>query len=128
MKKAGVVSLKLYIDPLITLNVSAEFFKINLSKNSLSKINREKKEILIVNGLNCNYLDRDNSCELKQNFKFQGLKQLIEATTRITGHHCVKRVRIRSYSGKHFFAFRLRRGDTEYLSVFSLNAGKCGPE
>ena len=41
----------------------------------------------------------------------------------------VKRVRIRSYSGPHFFRIfphsdRIWR-DTEYLSVFSLNAGKC---
>ena len=39
--------------------------------------------------------------------------------------HCVKSVRIRSYSGPHFPAFGL---NTEYLSVFSPNAGKCGPE
>ena len=38
--------------------------------------------------------------------------------------HCVKRVRIRSYSGPHFSRiFRIR---TEYgLSVFSPNAEKC---
>ena len=42
--------------------------------------------------------------------------------------HCVKSVRIRSYSGPHFAAFRLNRRDTEYLSAFSPNAGKYGPE
>ena len=43
--------------------------------------------------------------------------------------HCVKSVRIRSYSGPHFplvfpHSHWIRR-DTEYLSVFSPNAGKC---
>ena len=37
--------------------------------------------------------------------------------------HCVKSVHIRSYSGPYFPAFGLNN-----LSVFSLNAGKCGPE
>ena len=51
---------------------------------------------------------------------------------------CVKNVRIRSYFGPHFPAFGLnteRYGEfstlglnTEYLSIFSPNAGKCGPE
>ena len=97
MKEAGVVSLKLYIDPLITLNISADFFKINLSRNSLWKRNREKKEILIVNDLHCNYLDRNNHLQLKQNFKFPGLKQLIQMTTRITGK------RYKAYSQKRLF-------------------------
>ena len=39
--------------------------------------------------------------------------------------HSVKSVRIRSYSWPYFPAFGL---NTEYLSVFSPNAGKCGPE
>ena len=39
--------------------------------------------------------------------------------------HCVKSVGIRSFSGTYFPAFGL---NTEYLSVFSLNAGKYGPE
>ena len=43
----------------------------------------------------------------------------------VKNFHCVKSVRIRSYSGLHFPAFGL---NTEYLSVFSLNAEKCGPE
>ena len=45
--------------------------------------------------------------------------------------HCVKSVRIRSYSGPIFPAFGLntkRYRVTEYLSVFSPNARKCGPE
>ena len=40
--------------------------------------------------------------------------------------HCVKRVRIWSYSGLSFLAFELNTGDMEYLSLFSPNAGKCG--
>ena len=39
--------------------------------------------------------------------------------------HCVKSVHIRSFSGLYFSAFGL---NTEYLSVFSPNAGKYGPE
>ena len=39
--------------------------------------------------------------------------------------HCVKSVPIRSYSAPHFHAFGL---NTERYSVFSPNAGKCGPE
>ena len=39
--------------------------------------------------------------------------------------YCVKSVHIRSYSGPHFPAFVL---NTVYLSVFSPNAGKFGPE
>ena len=43
---------------------------------------------------------------------------------------CAKIFRIRSYSGQHFAAFGLKteRRDTEYLYVFSLNAGQFGPE
>ena len=39
-----------------------------------------------------------------------------------------KSVFIRSYSGPRFPAFGLKRRDTPYLSVFSPNVGKCGPE
>ena len=39
-----------------------------------------------------------------------------------------KSVRIRSYCGPHFPWFGLNTGDTKYLSIFSKNAGKCGPE
>ena len=45
--------------------------------------------------------------------------------------HCVKSVQIRIFSGPYFPAFGLnteRYGDTPYLSVFSPNAGKYGPE
>ena len=42
--------------------------------------------------------------------------------------HSMKSVRIWSYSGLHFPAFGLNVRDTEYLFVFSLNAGNCGPE
>ena len=38
--------------------------------------------------------------------------------------HCVKSVRIRSYSGLHFPALRLKYG---YLSIFSPNVEKYGP-
>ena len=44
--------------------------------------------------------------------------------------HCVKSARIRNYSSPHFSHIfphldRIRR-DTEYLSLFRPNAGKCG--
>ena len=45
-------------------------------------------------------------------------------------NHCVKSVRIRSYSGPYFPRIfphsKWIRIDTEYLSAFSPNAGKCG--
>ena len=41
-------------------------------------------------------------------------------------HHFIKSVRIQSYSGPHFSAFGLNT-EREYLSVFSLNGGKCRP-
>ena len=43
-------------------------------------------------------------------------------------NRCVISVRIQSYSGPHFIAFKLNMESTEYLSVFSPNAGKCGAE
>ena len=39
-------------------------------------------------------------------------------------YHCVKSIRIGSFAGPYFPAFRL---NTPYLSIFSLNEGKCGP-
>ena len=39
--------------------------------------------------------------------------------------HCVKSLHIPSFSGPYFPAFGL---NTEYLSAFSPNAGKYGPE
>ena len=51
-------------------------------------------------------------------------------TTLMQQLHCVKRVRIRSYSGLQFSLIFPHsdwiRRNTEYLSVFSPNAGKCG--
>ena len=43
-------------------------------------------------------------------------------------NHCVKSVHILSYSGPHFPASGLKWYDTPYLSVFSPNEGKYGPE
>ena len=40
----------------------------------------------------------------------------------------VKSVYIRSYSGPHFPHLDWIRIDTQYLSIFSPNARKCGPE
>ena len=42
--------------------------------------------------------------------------------------HCVKSVRIRNFSGPYFPAFELNTRHTPYHSVFSMNAGKYGPE
>ena len=43
----------------------------------------------------------------------------------IWDRHCVESVCIRSFSGPYSPAFGL---NTPYLSVFSPNVGKCGPE
>ena len=42
--------------------------------------------------------------------------------------HCVKSVRIRSYSGPHFPAFELNTEKYGVSILFSPNAGKCGQE
>ena len=42
--------------------------------------------------------------------------------------HCMKSVHIWSFSGPYFPAFWLNTESTEYLSVFSPNAGKCEPK
>ena len=42
--------------------------------------------------------------------------------------HCVKNIRVRSFSVPYFPAFGLNRRDMEYLFVFSPNAGKYGRE
>ena len=42
-------------------------------------------------------------------------------------NHCMKSVRIRSYSGPHFPVFGLNMETVEYLPVLSPNAGKYGP-
>ena len=46
----------------------------------------------------------------------------------IINSHCVKSVCIRCYSGPYFPAFGLNKERYEYISVFSPNAGKYGPE
>ena len=43
-------------------------------------------------------------------------------------YHCVKGVRVRCFSGLHFLHSDWIRRDTPYLSLFSPNAGKYGPE
>ena len=42
--------------------------------------------------------------------------------------HCVKSVQIRSFYWSVFSRIRTEYGETEYLSVFSSNTGKYGPE
>ena len=42
--------------------------------------------------------------------------------------HCVKSVQIRSFFWSVFSRIWTEYRDTKYLSVFSANAGKCGPE
>ena len=55
----------------------------------------------------------------------QNLVMRLDRYQKLRSCHSVKSVRIRSYSGPHFPVFGL---NTEYLSLFSPNAGKCGPE
>ena len=56
---------------------------------------------------------------------YESIKKLEVKTSRVSNLHCVKSVRIQSYSGPYFPAFGL---NTEYLSVSSPNAGKYRPE
>ena len=42
--------------------------------------------------------------------------------------HCVKCVQMQSFFSSVFSRIRTKDRDTKYLSVFSLNAGKYGPE
>ena len=52
----------------------------------------------------------------------------LEILTRNWLIHCVKSVRIRSFSDRYFPAFRLNTERYEYLSVLNPNARKYGPE
>ena len=67
----------------------------------------------------------ENSCNLKAFITF-----LIFKNWSIWSIYCVKRVRIRSYSGPHFSCIfphsHWIERDTPYLPVFSPNAGKSG--
>ena len=57
------------------------------------------------------------------------LLQFTPIYTNMLLQHCVKGVRIRSYSSPYFPACGLNtERETPYLSVFSPNAGKCEPE
>ena len=60
----------------------------------------------------------------KNNIKMRSSSDL-EKNHSLNLLHCVKSVRIRSYSGPHFPTFGL---NTERYSVFSPNTGKYGPE
>jgi len=51
---------------------------------TLSKINRQNREALILGDLNCNYLDRSNHKSLKEILKLQGFSQMIKSATRTT--------------------------------------------
>ena len=72
---------------------------------------------------------------MENNGNYIGLKRYTESakmffetlrdTNLANNKHCIKSVRIRSFSSPHFPPFGL---DTERYSVFSPSAGKCGPE
>ena len=67
--------------------------------------------------------------ENKQAQHFDLMQYSALLSSMLNTNPCIKRVRIRSYSGPHFWrifpqSYWIRR-DT-YLSVFSPNAGKCG--
>ena len=59
--------------------------------------------------------------QLPISMSWRGIKNLNET-------HSVKSVRIRNYSGLYFPAFGLNTERYSYLSVFSPNVGKYGPE
>ena len=65
------------------------------------------------------------ACQDPKQYRFTCHSQLQNLDVLLVATHCVKSVRIRSYSGSYFPAFEL---NTPYLSVFSPNAGKYGPD
>ena len=70
------------------------------------------------------------SCQRSMMDNFSENTQPLTIFAKKTYHrHCVKSVRIRSYSGPHFSRIFTHsdwiRKDTPSLSVFSLNSGKC---
>ena len=71
---------------------------------------------------------RENRCELIHLKFAQKQKRELTAICKILALHCVKIVRIRSFPGPCFPAFRLNTESTEHLFVFSPNAGRHGPE
>ena len=61
--------------------------------------------------------------------KSVSLDQIFGKTIKFISYsHCVKRVRIRSFSGPYFPAFGLNTDRYSDLSVVSPNTGKYGPE
>ena len=57
------------------------------------------------------------------------VKEKIRKKKQVTQNkHCIKSVRIWSYSGQHFPTFGLNTERYRVSSVFSANAGKCEPE
>ena len=65
---------------------------------------------------NIDYSNKNIPIRTKKEFKIQ-----------LTTKHCVKGLRIRSFSGPYFPLFGLDMERYPYLSVFSPNAGKYGP-
>ena len=79
-------------------------------------------------------------------YDFSWSSEVYQDLGRLWYYHCVKSVRIWSYSGPHFSSFGLNtesygvilvliflhsdwiRRDTPHLSLFSPNAGKCVPK
>jgi len=51
---------------------------------SISKVNAENKELLIIGDFNCNYLDKKHSSDLKEQLSLNGLIQVIKQPTRTT--------------------------------------------
>ena len=97
-------------------------FEIPVCRNADIRYQRKVNYCIIVWTLICTddlnklVFAHLNMNSIRNNFEF------------LSTQHYVKSVRIRSYSGPYFPAFGLNTGDKGYLSLFSLNARKHGPE
>ena len=79
--KSFIVGI-IYRPPSSSKHISKNFDKTFL--NTIKKINREKKETLILGDFNCNYLDNKDCTNFKEQLSLNGLVQLIKEATRTT--------------------------------------------
>lgn len=70
----------IYRPPKNSKHISKNFDEIFL--NTISKISNENKELLITGDFNCNYLNKKQCTDFKDDLKLTGLVQLIKEPTR----------------------------------------------
>lgn len=80
--KSFIVGI-IYRPPISSKHISKNFDETLL--NTVSNINKENKELLILGDFNCNYLDKKHCTDLKEQLKLNGLIQVITEATRTTG-------------------------------------------